>query len=423
VGSCDSSLAGLKSADAVQRLRSAWQLGELHPAAKEAIPPLREAVRDEDADVRGSAAEALGKIGAVHREAVAALIPLLEAVDSTDFRARVAYALGRAGPNSVEAIPSLVALVEDRDAHASWAALLALGEIGPQSPRVLPALTFATKDPAAAQRFVAAWALGHIGGQASAAAPALEQLQEDLQPLVAETALWALSEIEPRRFAFGPPRAARPQEPRPQVLESVRSGISSADRASRLGALWGAGELGPAAAALIPELIPFLRGPDPELQGAAAESLGKIGWGSPGAVDALAQELGNERSFVRAQIAYAIGWMGPAAGRAVPALVRFCRELEGFTHKQIEARWAAACALGLLRLPVDGLVEEFVRLLADPESDVRFMAAESLGYQGPRAASAAAALQTAAGDPHFTVRSRARWALDKIRGTTGEVPG
>ena len=412
--------AGLKSADAAQRLRSAWQLGELDPQAKGAIPLLRGAVRDEDADVRGTAAEALGKIGAFHREAVAALIPLLGMPDRTDFRARVAYALGRSGPNAVEAIPSLVNLIEDKDAHASWAALLSLGEIGPQSPQVLPALESPLKEASAAHRFVAAWALGHIGAKASAAAPALQRLRDDLHPLVAETARWALGEIEPQQFSFESVKPARLPEPEPRSMELLRSRLSSGGRVGRLAALWEAGELGPGAAALVGDLILVLRDPESELQGAAAESLGKIGWGSSMAVDALAKELSNERSTVRAQVAYALGWTGPAARRAVPALVRFCRDLEGFAHKQIEARWAAACALGLLRLAEDGLTEEFIRLLSDPESDVRFIAAESLGYLGPRAASAVEALQTAAQDPHLTVRRRGRWALGKIRAITGE---
>lgn len=414
MGSPEDCRAGLKSADPAQRLRSVWQLGELYPQAKEAIPLLQGAVRDQDADVRGTAAEALGKVGAVHREAVAALVPLLQAQDHTDFRARVAYALGRAGPNSVVAIRPLVGVIEGKDAHASWAAILSLGEIGPQSPLVLPALEASLKDPSAANRFVAAWALGHIGSRASAAIPALQRLQDDPHPLAVQTARWALDEIEPQRFAFEPVRAARFQKPEPRTLELMRGGISSGDRVSRLDALWEAGELGPGGAELIPDLSSALRDPDPELRGAAAESMGKIGWGSPVAVDALAEELSDERSPVRAQVAYALGWIGPEAQRAFPALVRFCRKFEGFSHKQIEARWAAACALGLLRLPGNGPIEEFIRLLSDPESDVRFIAAESLGYLGPRAASAAAALQTAAEDPHLTVRRRAYWALDEI---------
>jgi HEAT repeat protein len=179
--------------------------------------------------------------------------------------------------------------------------------------------------------------------------------------------------------------------------------------------------LGPGGASLVPDLIRLLRDPDPEFQGAAAESLGKIGWADAAAIEALAEKLSEESSPIRAQAAYALGWMGPKARGAVPALLRFYWASAGFAHKQLEARWAAACTLGFLRLPEGSLIEEFTRMLADPESDIRFIAAESLGCLMPQAASAEAALRKAAEDPHLTVRRRANWALDKIRDNR-EVP-
>jgi HEAT repeat protein len=410
--------AELGSREPVQRLHSVWRLGELYPAARESIPLLRSALADEDGDVRGTAAEALGKIGAVHPEAVAVLVPLLARRDATDFRARVAYALGRSGPNAAEALEALVAVIEGQDSHARWSALLSLGEIGPGGPAVLPALREALKDHSAGHRFVAAWALGHIGSRAAANVSALEALQDDLQPLVAQTACWALSEIEPRRFRFEQVQAA-PRKPEPQAIESARKAVLEGARASRLDALWEVGDLGPGGAPLVADLIRLLHDLDPEFQAAAAESLGKIGWEDAAAVKALAEKLSEEGSPIRAQAAYALGWMGTEAGSAIPALLRFFRASAGFAHKQLEARWAVACTLGFLRVP--SLVEEFTRLLADPESDVRFIAAENIGCLRPQEASVKAALQRAAKDPHLTVRRRARWALNKI-GYNREVP-
>jgi HEAT repeat protein len=376
---------------------------------------LRGALGDDDSDVRGTAAEALGKIAAVHPQAVAVLLPLLAIPKAADIRARVAYALGRAGSNAAEGLGALLELIEGRDSHARWAALLSLGEIGPRHPRVLPVLKAALKDPSGGHRFVAAWALGHIGSEAGANIPALEQLLEDVHPLVVQTARWALSEIEPRRFRFEPVRTARFRQPAAKAIESLRRGLSEASRASRLSALWRAGDLGPGGAALMPDLLDLLRDPDPEFQGAAAESLGKIGWGDAAAIEALAEKLSEEGSPIRAQAAYALGWMGPEAHRAIPALVRFYRASAGVAHKQLEARWAAACSLNFLRLAEGEVIEEFVRMLSDPESDLRFIAAESLGCLMPRAASAEERLRMAAEDPHLTVRRRAAWALDKIR--------
>jgi HEAT repeat protein len=118
---------------------------------------------DQDADVRGTAVELLGKIGAFHSEALSILAPQLRREDPGDFRARVAHAFGRAGRNAATALPALLQALSSGDPHIRFAGLWALGEIGPARPGVLEALTRALEDPAAATHYIAA---GHaIEGQ------------------------------------------------------------------------------------------------------------------------------------------------------------------------------------------------------------------------------------------------------------------
>ncbi len=52
---------------------AAFALGKIGPAAKEAVPALIAALKDEDKDVRVYAASALGHIGPAAKEAVPAL--------------------------------------------------------------------------------------------------------------------------------------------------------------------------------------------------------------------------------------------------------------------------------------------------------------------------------------------------------------
>ena len=62
-------IAALKDEDADVRRSAATALGKIGAEAKEAIPSLTDALKDEDADVRNNAAEALSKIGAKAKEA------------------------------------------------------------------------------------------------------------------------------------------------------------------------------------------------------------------------------------------------------------------------------------------------------------------------------------------------------------------
>ena len=68
--------------------------------AKEAIPVLVEALRDKEAEVRDSAAEALGALGADAREAVTALLDLIKDKDE-DVRQTAVEALKKIDPKRV----------------------------------------------------------------------------------------------------------------------------------------------------------------------------------------------------------------------------------------------------------------------------------------------------------------------------------
>ena len=86
----------LKSEKAAERAAAARILGELGPAAKEAVPDLQSALGDADKDVRRCAARSLGDIGKASKPAVAALGKSLKDADAP-VRQAAAYALGRIG--------------------------------------------------------------------------------------------------------------------------------------------------------------------------------------------------------------------------------------------------------------------------------------------------------------------------------------
>ena len=116
----------LKSEKVAERAAAARILGELGPAAKEAVPDLQAALGDADKDVRRCAARSLGDIGKASKPAVAALGRTLKDADA-QVRQASAYALGRIGDPAAK--PYLEAAKKDTNEgvkHAAKDALKAL---------------------------------------------------------------------------------------------------------------------------------------------------------------------------------------------------------------------------------------------------------------------------------------------------------
>jgi HEAT repeat protein len=119
-------LLSLKSDQAGIRAGAARTLGEIGPAAKDAVPDLTAALRDGDRDVRQNAAQSLGNIGTAAQPAAAELSAALR--DSQwQVRRAAAYALGRLGTRDVE--PALKAARKDKNDAVEKAAKASLDQI------------------------------------------------------------------------------------------------------------------------------------------------------------------------------------------------------------------------------------------------------------------------------------------------------
>ena len=141
--------------EAAGRAYAAQRLGQLGPAAVDAVPFLVDALDDPNREVRAQAAEALGALG--DREAVEPLIARIADRDGDwSARAAAARALGRLGDR--RAVEPLVSVLNDMNAHVRHMAVISLGQIGDAAAR--DALQAAAKaDSDAAIRFAAIQAL------------------------------------------------------------------------------------------------------------------------------------------------------------------------------------------------------------------------------------------------------------------------
>ncbi|MDH3592587.1 MAG: HEAT repeat domain-containing protein, partial [Planctomycetota bacterium] len=108
------------------------------PATKEMLPVLIEALDDEDLDVRYRACSALGVIG--DRTAIPSLIARVRE-DEAQVVGTAVWALGRIGPAAAVAIRSMTeALARHDDQGMAWSILTAFGEFGLAAEPAIPTI-------------------------------------------------------------------------------------------------------------------------------------------------------------------------------------------------------------------------------------------------------------------------------------------
>lgn len=97
--------------------------------------------------------------------------------------------------------------------------------------------------------------------------------------------------------------------------------LKGKDTKAQLDAIYAIQQMGPVAAAAVPELMPFLSANDWFVKTAAMKALGEMGPASGPAAARLAGALSDSNADVRRAAAEALVKLGPAGKEAVPALV------------------------------------------------------------------------------------------------------
>jgi outer membrane protein assembly factor BamB/HEAT repeat protein len=166
---------------------------DLAPHTDSIQAALRQALRDDDSQVAGDAARALGALGPKASPSVGALVITLSH-DDAYVRIYAAEALASVGPKAGSATKDLASALSDPIPGVRWAACEALARIGPGAQSAVPQLIVALKDEFHYVRIFAAGALGSIGPKAQLAREALKAAAVN-DPTLRNEVEWALNQI------------------------------------------------------------------------------------------------------------------------------------------------------------------------------------------------------------------------------------
>ena len=367
--------AELRSADVARRRKAAYALWGLGPAAKDAIPALATALRDEDEYVRTVADKVL-----------------------TTFRMEKAF--GALEP----AIPELLVGLADPRVEVRRLASGNLWRIGwptkPPPPALAPALIKAFRDPDAAVRARAAGVVVNYSAHVAETYEALKPLATDSDPGVRLWSLQALATLQPVDSA-------------PLLLTALSDPEATvrAVAASNLG--FPSAKLAPA----VPKLVAALADPDADVRRAAAYSLAGLGQSldTSSGVDRLLELLKDPDP--KTQAAAAAGLESTGSAKMLATLLA---RLDG--DLPVEVRAAMVSALGGAgpeeASRVAGALEA---ALQHEDESVQTAAASALQALGRAAAPSIPALISAIGDPSEQVRVTALGAVVSVGGRDSDV--
>ena len=377
-------------------------------------------LQDADDDVRRSAADALGKMGAAAatEPVLLALLAYLQDADD-DVRWSAADALGQMGAAAATepVLLALLASLQDADAYVRWSAADALGKMGAAAATepVLLALPAYLQDANAYVRRSAADALGKMGA-AAATEPVILALLASLQDADAYVR-WSAAE------ALGKMGATAATEP---VILALLASLQDADAYVRWSAAEALGKMGATAATepVILALLASLQDADAYVRRSAAETLGKMGAAAATepVILALLASLQDADDDVRRSAADALGKMGAAAATE-PVILALLASLQDADD---DVRRSAAEALGKMgaAAATEPVILALLASLQDADDDVRRSAADALGKIGASAATEPVLLALLASlqDADAFVRRNAAEALGKMGAAAATEP-
>lgn len=428
--------ARLNDSEPLNRSLAAEMLGDL--GLRSAVPALRGLLKNQPAQIRGLAINALVKLDAVDGQVITSLTELLDDDDET-VRVPASQLLGRLGRSARDAVPDLIEAARDPSLEVRKQAVQALGKIGVATDEVSATLDRMLRDEVDVELLLTTaeshWRLRKRPEIIDRLKPILEG-DVSLYTVDAARLLWRINrspqtitvlgkvlgggkEVEQHKALLvlghiGPRAKA--------VLREVTALLDSPSTGVRAESSWVLGRFGKHAAPALPKLealaedanpwvrlhslhsswrispddkyitrmVPYLDDRDEQVREGTARLLRTLGpEAKRGAEGALVKALADRHPRVRHAAAHAL-WEICKHPDALKTMI------ELLDHEDADIREMAAANLGVdFKGEAKKAVPYLIRLLWDVDNRVRANAAEALGRIGPDAKAAIPALTAA----------------------------
>jgi HEAT repeat protein len=379
--------------------RAAQALGQIGPAAKDAVPLLVQAIQSPSLEVRSSAIDALGRMGPHAAQAVPAIIKEVDLPKNhinyaplAQFRRLAARALGRIGPQAKEAVPVLKQALENEDPVYGIEAALSLWRIA-QYEKTVSFLESVIQgnDPVAA--YEAVMALSEMGPEAKAAVGTLVAALKHKDPDVRRAAARILVGLGPA------------------ALEPVARVLSEASNVPPEAAAYVLGEV----VGQMRETVFYDRQVDPQRLQDAVQQIDRT------VAPALVRLLGHSRDESRQVAIRSLAQTGlPAAPALLEALSMGTEPvqrsaIDALARLEQYLPHESPASDGMERLKAD-LVEPLMKLMDHSNPAVRVAAYRAFAQFGigPEGKAAAPLLRKALRDENVSIRRHAFEALKRV---------
>lgn len=421
----------LQSDDHVRRLVAARSIGQIQGDISLAVPKLIESLSHKDAEFRNEVIHTLAYLHAGSAQPyVSLLIEKLHDEQETT-REAAARVLAALGAGATAALPELETLMIDESESVRKAAFQAVRQVAQGSPKALEIFLSKLND---ARPSVRVLALQHLIWDEDL--PEIDQaLVKCLRDKAADVRIAALLDIQ---YGWSKLNRGNPQTLLPAVIELLEEDRPDI-RMNAADVL--AFTPGDSRAAASNSLLETLEDEDALVRLAAAHSLVILGLFVDPAVAVIVTELENPDETIRGTAAYRLRSAGPKGAAGIPAIVRVVRLKKDEAHAWKAAFWtlkaigAAAVptitiqlqhadpkvradaveTLGFMHEAAASVVPEMMRLLDDPDAEVRLAAVSALAELGPVAGRAVSNLEDVIRvDDDQRVRMRATYALKEI---------
>lgn len=443
------------------RLMAVSALSKIKPGKDKVVALMLKAMADKDYDVVLRATHALSSVGPGVVE------PMIEALGNDKTAYWAILVLHDLGEDAKPAVPALLKVFEGGNPESQMAAVEALGDIG--DPAAIPKLIEVLKDHPFDIEINAAFALSKFGPAAKDAAPYLDQGLESDDPVMQTVCAYSLAMIFPedadrkkvaidfllkglqsdeQKFRVAAAGALIKLNPDPEIMrEPFLKAFESADEASRTAifdavasvgekfiprlqnglkeaavrkyAARALGQIGPAAAVAVPDMVAAMEGESAEVREQILMAIGHIGEGIDGAAPAAHAAFADDDPDVRRAAIFVLGQIGPGASDAAGDL----HALLSGDNEDIDAEELAVYAAWAL-VHIDAANEEYAKAavphligaLKNARVGIRVEAAQSLGKLGAKAKDAVAALKEAAEGASDEEKAVYSDVLDQIGG-------